>query len=199
MRHPAAVLIALMVVIIAARRRRWSSSPAAPTTAPATSPSRRRRPRHGQVSLCSSCAHDYNPDAISGPKTQHPGQVGLAIDNDRNTAWTTQTYYYGLQSKPGVGLYVDAIPGVAARSMVIDTTTPGYAVQIFARRTNPNPDVFDTGPAGWTQVGGALTVARDAEPQARSPAACATATTWSGSPASGAHTQAAINEVALYY
>ena len=64
------------------------------------------------MQLCASCAHDYNPDAISGPKNQHPGEDGLAIDGNRNTAWTTEIYYYGLQSKPGVGLYVDANPGV---------------------------------------------------------------------------------------
>ncbi len=119
------------------------------------------------MKLCASCAHDYNPDAISGPKTQHPGADGLAIDGNRNTAWTTETYYYGLQSKPGVGLYVDAKPGVAARSMIIDTATPGFTVQIYARHTQPNPDTpFAVSPTGWVHVGGAPSVHSIADPAA---------------------------------
>ena len=59
--------------------------------------------------------HDYNPDALSGPKNQHPEQTGLAIDGNRNTAWTTEQYLGDSLGKPGVGIYVDAKPGVAAR------------------------------------------------------------------------------------
>ncbi|HEY2006566.1 MAG TPA: protein kinase [Solirubrobacteraceae bacterium] len=112
---------------------------------------------HHQVGLCASCAHDYNPLATSGPKDQHPGQTGLAIDADVNTAWTTETYFAGL-GKPGVGLYVTANPGVAARSLVLDTGTPGYTVVIYGRKTRPNPAVFDPGPSGWVRVGGAASV-----------------------------------------
>ena len=122
---------------------------------------------HAQVQLCTSCAHDYNPDAVSGPKNQHPGEDGLAIDGNRNTAWTTETYYYGLQSKPGVGLYVDANPGVVARSMIIDTATPGYTVAIYARHSSPDPDTFDVGPNGWVKVGSASYVHSTADDQAQ--------------------------------
>jgi eukaryotic-like serine/threonine-protein kinase len=108
-----------------------------------------------QVSLCDSCATDYNPDALSGPKNQHPSQDPLAIDGNRNTAWTTETYVNDTLGKPGVGIYVDAKPGVAAGSMVIDTATPGYKVTIYARSSKPNPDTFDTGPGGWVAVGNA--------------------------------------------
>jgi serine/threonine-protein kinase len=196
-RHPAGALIALMVVIIATvavlilvAGRAHHGAGNLPQAPPPAS--------HGQVNLCGNCAHDYNPDAISGPKNQNPGQVGLAIDNDRNTAWTTQTYYYGLQSKPGVGLYVDASPGVAARSMVIDTTTPGIRVQIFARRSNPNPNVFDTGPSGWTHVGGTLSVAATQNLKLVTHGVrYRYYLVWITS--LGPHTQAAINEVALYY
>jgi eukaryotic-like serine/threonine-protein kinase len=111
-----------------------------------------------QVSLCDSCAHDYNPDALSGPKDQHPSQDPLAIDGNRNTAWTTETYVNDTLGKPGVGIYVDARPGVAAGSMVIDTATPGYKVTIYARSSRPNPDTFDVGPGGWVAVGNAPNV-----------------------------------------
>jgi serine/threonine protein kinase len=157
LRHPATMVIAVMVVVIGVAAgliflagRTHHGTGNLPQSAPAAS--------HGQFHPCSTCAHDYNPDAISGPKSQHPGEVGLAIDNNRNTAWTTETYFNGLQSKPGVGLYVSASPGIAARSMVIDTVTPGFEVQIYGRRTPPNPNTFDVGPTGWVRVGGAVSV-----------------------------------------
>jgi eukaryotic-like serine/threonine-protein kinase len=111
-----------------------------------------------QIFLCDTCAHDYNPDALSGPKNQHPNQVGLAIDGNRNTAWTTETYDGDILGKPGVGIYVDANPGVSAGSMVLDTATPGYAVTIYARNTTPDPDNFGSGPNGWIKVGAAANV-----------------------------------------
>ncbi len=108
---------------------------------------------HGQVFLCDTCATDYNPDALSGPKNQHPTEDGLTVDGNRNTAWTTETYYDNTLGKPGVGLYVDAKPGVAARALTIDTATPGYSVSIYARHSSPNPNTFDTGRNGWVKVG----------------------------------------------
>ncbi|MFZ0088499.1 MAG: protein kinase [Solirubrobacteraceae bacterium] len=113
---------------------------------------------HRQISLCDTCAVDYNPDALSGPKNQHPEQDGFAVDGNRNTAWTTETYYDNTLGKPGVGLYVDAKPGVAARALVIDTATPGYAVTIYARSSKPNPGTFDTGSQGWMKLGSAPSV-----------------------------------------
>jgi serine/threonine-protein kinase len=108
------------------------------------------------VSLCQNCAHDYNPFGLDGSKTQNPGEVGLAIDGNRQTAWQTETYYSGSLGKPGVGIYVDAAPHVAAREIVLLTSTPGWSVQIWARNTTPNPsDNFPVGRGGWTMVGGA--------------------------------------------
>ena len=157
-RHPANVIGALILVVAAAVLAIFFLANHA-HHGNGGLPQQRPKNTHAQVNLCASCAHDYNPDAISGPKSQHPGEDGLAIDGNRNTAWTTETYYYGLQSKPGVGLYVDAKPGVAARSMIIDTATPGFTVQIYARHTEPNPDTpFTVSPTGWVHVGGALSV-----------------------------------------
>ena len=103
--------------------------------------------RHlASVSLCQNCAHDYNPFAISGPKDQNPSMVGFAIDGDPSTAWRTDHYFTGTLGKPGVGLYVDAAPGVKAHEIVIDTSTPGFNVRIYARNSTPNPDDFN----GWT-------------------------------------------------
>ncbi len=149
------------------------------------------------MQLCASCAHDYNPDATSGPKNQHPEEDGLAVDGNRNTAWTTETYYNGLQSKPGVGLYVDAKPGVVARSMIIDTATPGFTVQIYARNSTPNPNVFDVGANGWVHVGGALAVhATQALRLDTAGVKYRYYLVWITS--LGSHTSVSLNEVALY-
>jgi serine/threonine-protein kinase len=148
---PFILVIAAIVVVVVAF--------VGPRTHHGASPLPQPPPKHfrHQVTLCNSCAHDYNPDALSGAKDQHPNQVGLAVDGDRNTAWTTESYENNVLGKPGVGIYVDAKPGVVAGSMVIDTETPGYAVTIYASRTSPNPNTFDP---GWVKVGSAPTVRR---------------------------------------
>jgi serine/threonine-protein kinase len=197
LRHPSSVLILMMVVVLGAVAalvflvgRTHHGTGNLPQAAPPAS--------HGQVNLCSTCAHDYNPDATSGPKSQHPGEVGLAIDNNRNTAWTTETYFNGLQSKPGVGLYVSASPGVAARSMVIDTATPGFEVQIYGRSSPPNPNTFDVGPAGWVRLGGAVSVHSTQTIRLHTAGAkYRYYLVWITN--LGPHPYDALNEVALYY
>jgi eukaryotic-like serine/threonine-protein kinase len=164
-------------------------------TGPLPQPAPKATPH--QISLCNSCAHDYNPDALSGPKNQHPDQVALAVDGNRNTKWTTETYFNDTLGKAGVGIYVDARPGVAARSMVIDTDTPGYTVAIYARSSKPNPDSFDVGNGGWTKVGAAAAVGSTQTIR------LSTGTTryryylvWITS--LGHHPQVSVNEIALY-
>ncbi len=153
-------------------------------------------PKHfsHQVTLCNSCAHDYNPDALSGPKVQHPNEVGLAVDGDRNTAWTTETYDNNTLGKPGVGIYVDAKPGVVAGSMVIDTETPGYAVTVYATRTAPDPDTFS---ATWAKVGTAANVHRTQTIHLTTGGQrYRYYLVWITS--LGNHNQVAVNEIALY-
>jgi serine/threonine protein kinase len=149
------------------------------------------------ISLCDSCAHDYNPDALSGPKNQHPEQTGFAIDGDRNTAWSTESYLGDTLGKPGVGLYVDAKPGVAAGSMILDTDTPGFAATIYATSERPNPNTFNSGSSGWVKVGAAPRV------KAAQTIHLSSAKTkyryflvWITS--LGAHSHVDINEIALY-
>src|SRR5436305_857759 len=104
-----------------------------------------------QVQLCQSCAHGYNP--LGDPKAEHP-DAGLAIDNDPNTAWTTQHYFGGTLGKPGVGIYVDATPGTTARALQIKTNTPGWSTTIYARNGTPPASWPDP---GWKRVGGPVT------------------------------------------
>jgi eukaryotic-like serine/threonine-protein kinase len=158
-----------------------------------------------QIVLCDSCARDYNPDATSGPKNQHPQLDQLAIDNDVNTAWTTEIYDNaqgqqsppGVLGKPGVGIYVDARPGVAARAIRVDTVTPGYSVVIYGRAAGsgpPDPSSFDP---GWVKIGSARYVHRrqDIELATRG-VRYRYYLVWITS--LGPHNQVAVNEIALY-
>jgi eukaryotic-like serine/threonine-protein kinase len=104
------------------------------------------------VQPCGDCAHDYNPDALSGPKTQNPDLDGLAIDGNTSTAWVTEHYYDDSLQKPGVGLYVDMTTAVPVKEMVIYTGTPGWRGQIWASTSQPDPDVFSSGAGAWTKL-----------------------------------------------
>jgi serine/threonine protein kinase len=151
-----------------------------------------------RIPLCQSCAHDYNPDAISGPKNQNPNLDPYAVDGDPGTAWVTQIYYDNtLAGKPGVGLYVDAGKAVRAGSMLLETATPGYAVTIYGRTSPPNANTFDTGTGGWVKLGSVAAVQR------RQTIRLTTSNVpyryylvWITS--LGGHSQASINEIRLY-
>jgi serine/threonine-protein kinase len=182
-------IIAGIAVWLATRAHHGTLSP------PEKSPSAALIP----VSLCQNCAHDYNPFGLDGSRTQNPGEVGLAIDGDRQTAWQTETYFGGTLGKPGVGIYVDAAPQVAAREIVILTSTPGWKVQIWARNTSPSPtDNFPVGPTGWTMVGGAPSVhSRQAIRINRADKKYRYYLVWIRSLPPG-HDSASVNEITLY-
>jgi len=190
----AGALVLLVIVIVgggilylANRAHHGTGSP------PQAPPAKHTQAAHG-ISLCQTCAHDYNPDALSGPKNQHPNQVGLAIDNNPNTAWSTETYDNDTLGKPGVGIYVDANPGVAAQSMTLVTDTPGYAITIYGSKTRPNPNAFGT---AWVKL---ATVA-DVKPTQHIPLATGTVPyryylVWITS--LGDHGHVDVNEISLY-
>jgi hypothetical protein len=104
------------------------------------------------VQPCQNCAHDYNPDALTGPKTQNPQDDELAIDGNTSTAWVTEHYYSGSLQKPGVGLYVDMGHSLPVTNMWVYTQTPGWRAQIWGENAPVDPDVFNTGPGGWTEL-----------------------------------------------
>ena len=196
-RQPALVAVAVLVAVVAiiggivylATRTHHTAPPrSAPTTQGAAPPH--------QIALCQSCAHDYNPDAISGPKNQNPTQVGFAVDGDPGTAWTTQIYYDNTLGKPGVGLYVDAGKSVVAGSMNLTTQTPGYAATIYGRTSAPNPDTFDVGPGGWVKLGSAADVGAHQTIHLAGGPPYRYYLVWITS--LGGRSQAAINEIRLY-
>ena len=139
------VLVAIVAgVVVWLGTRTHHSAPKLAVSPPA--------PHLTAVQPCQSCAHDYNPDALSGPKTQNPQDDELAIDGNLSTAWVTEHYYSGSLQKPGVGLYVDMGKRVAAHEIVVYTQTPGWTGQIWASNTLPDPDVFNSGPGGWVKL-----------------------------------------------
>jgi serine/threonine-protein kinase len=84
------------------------------------------------VSLAENAAHDYNPFG-TGPENRD--QVQNVLDGDPNTTWSTEEYYDGTLQKAGgvgVGVYLDAAPGVLAKAVEIQTATPGFSVEFFA-------------------------------------------------------------------
>jgi serine/threonine-protein kinase len=106
-----------------------------------------RPPGTASVSLCATCAHDYDPFGTPDHK-EHPEQTSFALDRIPTSSWSTENYQSGLQ-KAGVGLYVDAKPRVAAVRMDIRTLTPGWKGEIYVAN-DPVPSTLPD--PGWKKV-----------------------------------------------
>ncbi len=92
-------------------------------------------------------AYAFDPDGVP-PGEEHNDEVGLAIDGDSNTGWTTETYQADSPTladsgKPGVGLVVTAGKPVTARTMTIHSADGGWDAEIYAATTKP------TALTGW--------------------------------------------------
>jgi serine/threonine-protein kinase len=98
------------------------------------------------VSLGQTAAKDFDPFG-SGSRGEHSEQTGLVLDRDPNTFWSTEKYSGGLGNKPGVGIYLDASPGVVARELRVQTTQPGWAAEVYAAHDAPPEEL-----SGWTPV-----------------------------------------------
>jgi serine/threonine-protein kinase len=107
------------------------------------------------VSVKKTSANDYDP--LGDDKQEHPELARLAVDRQPGTLWVTSEYLNGNLTKagsdePGVGIYVDADPGVAATAIEIQSPTPGFDAEIHAAETDV-PESIDT-PGGWSKVAG---------------------------------------------
>jgi eukaryotic-like serine/threonine-protein kinase len=147
-----AVLVAVVLYVAAGHTHRGTGVPAGVTAKPGFLP----------VSLAQNSAHDYNPFG-TGPES--PGQVNLVVDSDPNTTWSTEHYYNDTLKKiggTGVGLYLDAAPGVAVRQIELLTPTPGFGVQIYAANhidlSLPYGDSTPLSARGWQGPFGAESV-----------------------------------------
>jgi serine/threonine-protein kinase len=113
-----------------------------------------RRRSLSQVSLCTNCAHGYNP--LGDPKDETPN-AGLAIDNQPDTYWSTQIYYDGRLDKAGTGIYLDANPGTTARVLRVVTNSPGFSATVYASNA---PPIYTWPNAAWTPVSAPRKISR---------------------------------------
>ena len=158
MRHPARWIVSLVLVAaivavtLVALAGHTHSGTGVPPDIQAT---------HGlaPVVLAQDAATSYNPFG-TGP--EHAEDVASVVDGDINTTWSTEHYIAGSLGKPGLGISIDAAPGVAARAVEIQTPTPGFSAAVYAATGLPS----STPPAGaqsvtalgWTQLADARTI-----------------------------------------
>jgi hypothetical protein len=108
------------------------------------------------VSVKRTSAQDFDP---LGDNDEHADQAFLAVDKNPGTSWTTESYTGGtLAGKKGdhdgVGLYVDAAPGVAATLIEIDTPKPGWQAEIQVAPDGAAPRGAPGQRSDWEHVGG---------------------------------------------
>ncbi|HSC90020.1 MAG TPA: protein kinase [Gaiellaceae bacterium] len=84
-------------------------------------------------------AASYDPD---GDGQEHPEAVAAATDGDPSSYWTTERYQAFSQTKPGVGLVLDAGGTRDLTSIVVRSSTPGFTAEIRSGASSSGP--FDT-------------------------------------------------------
>ncbi len=103
-----------------------------------------------EVVLGQRAAHDFDP--LSEDKAEHPDQTAYVVDPDRSSTWSTENYTSGDLQKAGVGIVIDASPGVAARELELRTPTPGFEATVWVSASKSRPSTAP--PQGWTSVSG---------------------------------------------
>lgn len=75
-------------------------------------------------------ATDFDPHTGDG---EHPDEVGLAVDGDPSTTWSTSSYQTELSVlKPGVGLIFDLDESAAVEEVEVQLGTPGATYELRA-------------------------------------------------------------------
>jgi serine/threonine-protein kinase len=130
-------IVAVALVVLGTRTERGTRQ------RPATPPP----PGLQAVSLAQDAAHDFDPFSDDG--REHPEEARNVIDDDPGTTWSTERYQGAtLNNKPGVGIYLDARPGVAARALEITTPTPGWSGKVYVAKTSAPKSL-----SGWQDLG----------------------------------------------
>ena len=80
--------------------------------------------------------HDYDP---AGDQRENPGQVGLTVDGNAATFWSTESYQDrdvgGL--KPGVGLVLDLGAPKLVDRVEVDSPDSDWSAQIYTSNSVP--------------------------------------------------------------
>ncbi|MBW3654058.1 MAG: protein kinase [Actinobacteria bacterium] len=114
-------------------------------------------PQLEPVALKQRAASDYDPLGDNGE--EHPQETSAVVDGDPQSTWSTETYHGGLAAqKAGVGIVLDAPPGVAARQIQIQTPAPGFTAEVYVAEDDLPPTVPH--PA-WTKLAGPTTIGAD--------------------------------------
>ncbi len=111
------------------------------------------------VGLKQRSASDFDPIGGDG---EHSDQTSALVDGDPATTWSTENYDgASLNNKAGVGVIIDAAPGVAAKRLTIRTPTPGFEASVWVA----DQGLPDTPPPeGWTRVSSATVDVGEREP-----------------------------------
>ncbi len=104
------------------------------------------RPDLREVVLAQRAAHDFDP---LGDRNEHADQTSAVVDGISSSTWSTEGYTSKDLQKPGVGIVIDASPGVAARQLELRTPTPGFEATIYVA---PGARPETAPPEGWTAV-----------------------------------------------
>jgi serine/threonine protein kinase len=105
-----------------------------------------KKPRDlSEVRLAGGAASDYDPE---GDNKESPDATRNALDGNRSTHWSTETYQGGFEgsNKSGVGLYVDAGKLIDARGLTLVTSSPGFSAAVYGSETVP------ANLRGWTRL-----------------------------------------------
>jgi hypothetical protein len=173
-RHPArwAISLLLLAVIVAV-----ATVAAAGHTHSGTgvAPDVRSAAGTAPVVLGQTAASSYNPFG-TGP--EHAADVASTIDGDLNTSWSTEHYQGDELDKAGLGVALDATPGVVARAIEIQTPSPGFIAAVYGSTgysstlpstasaslsadtgaSSPDGGTRALAALGWTQLAPAKTV-----------------------------------------
>jgi eukaryotic-like serine/threonine-protein kinase len=134
-----AAVVATVLVLAADRAERGTGTPRQAAPQPT-------RSNLQAVSLGQASAHDYDPGGDND--SEHPDETSFAVDRDPNSSWSTETYTGANLGKPGVGIYVDAAPGVAAEQLGVRSPSPGFRAEVYGATGSTPPEDID----GWKRL-----------------------------------------------
>ncbi|HUR87371.1 MAG TPA: protein kinase [Solirubrobacteraceae bacterium] len=102
-----------------------------------------------EVGLGQRAPTDFDPIGRDG---EHGEQTSALVDGVAASTWSTERYQNGALNKAGVGVVIDASPGVAATELEIRTPTPGFQATIYVASSSIPREPPPAG--GWTKVSG---------------------------------------------